>query len=1108
MSGRIMNGWMIGIGLLVVAGCGETQTAKKPAAEATKPAAVAQPAEQVKTEPGALTAEYLRCEYRVDPLGIDAKAPRLSWIVTSKQRGQKQTGYRILVASSAEKIAAGSGDLWDSGKVESGATNQIAYAGKALVSHQACTWKVMSWDAQGKPSEWSKAASWTMGLLDKADWKAKWIGFDASRNRHESEILDLKAAQWIWTDEGNPLQSAPLGPRWFRKSFEIPADRLIASAICAVTADDNFQLFVNSRLIRSGTTHTTAACFEMTDSLVAGKNILAMAATNAGQNPNPAGMILMLKVNFKQGDPLVLISDASWKFTLEAPAQDWSALSFDDAAWKAAKPLGAFGIQPWNQSKVTWEEMFLPPVQYLRKVFTVDKPVRKATIYSTALGNYKLNIGGRPVGEDYFTPGWTDYAIRVYYNTYDVTAMLAQGENSLGAILADGWYSGHIGWGRIRDHYGKNTRFAAQLRIEYADGSMATVVTDESWKARTGRILEADFLMGETCDARKPMPFARRANAAISDEGWSGVDVTDAIAAKLEAYPGVPVRKFQEIKPLKITEPVKGTYVYDMGTNFAGFARLKIRGKAGQTIVLRYAERLNPDGTIYTTNLRGARATDTYICRGANNDETWQPQFTFHGFQYVELTGVEEAPSLDAITGIELSSSTPVVGAFDSSDAMANQLYHNICQTQRANFIDLPTDCPQRDERLGWMGDAQIYIRTATNNTDVSAFYTKWLVDVDDAQGPKGDFPDVAPRKVATGGGTAAWGDAGVICPWTIYQVYGDKRQLEQHYPAMVRWVDYCKGTTKDLLRPAEGYGDWLSINADTPKDVLATAYFAYSTMLTAKSAEVIGKADDAAKYRTLFEQIREAFNKAYVAEDGRIKGNTQTVYVLGLAFDLLPEAKRAAAVNYLVEDIQKKEWHLSTGFVGTKDLMMTLYRVGRLDVAYRLFQNDSFPSWGFSIRHGATSIWERWDGWTPEKGFQDPGMNSFAHYSFGAVCEWMFKAIGGIDFTTPGYETILIHPIPGGRFTWAKTQHESIRGKIATDWKLEKGNLTLKTEIPANTTATVYVPAASQDAVSETGNFAGAKFVRMENGFAVYEAGSGSYEFVSKGVAAVPAAN
>ncbi len=1103
MSGRKICIWTIGIGwLAAMSGCIKIDTTSSTSLQ------VSEIKEWKSDTPGALTAEYLRCEYRVDPLGIDSKAPRLSWIVTSQERAQKQTAYRILVASSAENLAADSGDLWDSGKVESGATNQIAYAGTPASSHQACYWKVMTWDAQGRPSAWSHTARWTMGLLRPEDWKAKWIGFDASRKqRAESETLDLKAAQWIWTDEGNPLQSAPTGSRWFRKSFEIPSDRAIQSAVCAATADDSFKLFVNGRRIRSGTTHTTAACFEMTDQLVAGKNFLAIEAANAGQNPNPAGMILMLRVNFTEGDPLVVISDESWRFTLDAPAQDWAAPAFDDGDWKAARPLGAFGIRPWNQSKVVWEEVFLPPAQYLRKTFTVDKPVRRALVYATALGNYKLNIGGRVVGDEYFSPGWTDYNIRVYYNTYDVTRRLNQGENYIGAILADGWFSGYIGWGRVRDHYGKNTRFAAQLRIEYTDGSEATIVTDETWKARTGPILEADFLMGETFDARKPAPFGRRPNTAISDRGWNAVDVTDAIAARLQAYPGVPVRKFQEIKPVKITEPEKGAYVFDMGTNFAGFARLKIRGKAGQKIVMRYAERLNPDGTIYTTNLRSARAMDTYICRGGDKEETWQPQFTFHGFQYVELTGIETEPTLDTITGIELTSATPVAGVFESSDAMANQLYRNICQTQRANFIDIPTDCPQRDERLGWTGDAQIYVRTATNNTDVSAFYTKWLVDLEDAQGEKGDFPDVAPRKVALGGGTAAWGDAGVICPWIIYEVYGDKRVLEEHYDAMVRWVEYCKGTTRDLLRPAEGYGDWLSIKADTPKDVLATAYFAYSTRLTSKTAEVIGKPDEAEKYRALFEQIREAFNKAYVAEDGRIKGDTQTVYVLGLAFDLLPEAKRESAVNYLIEDIREKDWHLSTGFVGTKDLMMTLYRIGRLDVAYRLFENDTFPSWGFSIRHGATSIWERWDGWTPENGFQDPGMNSFAHYSFGAVCEWMFKTLGGIDFLSPGYEKILIHPIPGGRFTSAKTQYDSIRGRITTDWKRDGDVLILKVNIPSNTTALVYVPAASQDAISEKEGFAAIQFVRMENGFAVYEAGSGSYEFVSKGIKPVPAA-
>ena len=443
---------------------------------------------------------------------------------------------------------------------------------------------------------------------------------------------------------------------------------------------------------------------------------------------------------------------------------------------------------------------------------------------------------------------------------------------------------------------------------------------------------------------------------------------------------------------------------------------------------------------------------------------------------------------------------------------MTNTLYHNICQTQRANFIDIPTDCPQRDERMGWMGDAQIYIRTATYNTDVAAFFTKWLVDVEDAQLDNGAFSDVSPRKVAEAGGVAAWGDAGVICPWTIYQVYGDQRILTRHYDAMEEWIAYCKGTTNDtLLRPAHGYGDWLSIKADTPKDVLATAYFAYSTKLVAQTAQVLGKAQDAQKYRQLFDDIKQAFNEAYVAADGRIKGNTQTVYVLALAFDLLDADKRALAAEHLVNDIQQRNWHLSTGFVGTKDLMATLTRIGRTDVAYNLFHNDSFPSWGFSIAHGATSIWERWDGWTPENGFQDPGMNSFAHYSFGAVCEWMFKTIAGIDTDGPAYKHIIIRPRPDGRLAWAKTSYNSIRGKIATDWKIKvrddqgrrNETLTLNVTIPANTTATVLVPTAKATDIKEGTRSAltadSVRFVGTEGDNAVFEIGSGDYTFTTK---------
>ncbi len=1046
------------------------------------------------------TVEYLRCEYLVNPLGIDTTAPRLSWVMESSKRGQRQIAYQILVADCPVVLAQNEGNLWNSGKIVTDKSNQIVYEGKPLKSRLKCFWKVRIWDMDEKISAWSEPATWTMGLLEPGDWKAKWIGFDKSRERISTiSGITLDEAKWLWYPEGDPAASAPIGSRFFRKTFEIPVDAKVKQAFCAVSADNQYTLYVNNEKIGTGNSFKSVRVANVTDKLKAGENVLAIEAINSGEDANPAGMLAVLRIALESGDPIVIQSDASW-LSMDKSDDGWAEVDTDDSNWQAAKVLGVYGCKPWDKVELNADQVFLPPIQFLRKAFVADRPVVRAMVYASALGDYDLQVNGEKVDQAYFTPGWTDYNIRVYYNTYDVTNLIQQGDNAIGAMLGDGWYSGYVGFGHKRDHYGQNTRLAVQLQLDYEDGSSEIVTTDESWKATTGPILDSDFLMGETYDARKEMPDW--CTGAFDDIMWESVDVNEAIPAKIESYPGVLVREFQEIKAVGMTEPTPGAYVFDMGTNFAGFARLKVRAPEGTKVVLRFAERLNPDGTIYTTNLRSARATDTYICKG-DGWETWQPRFTFHGFQYIEVTGYPSKPKLDAVTGIELTSATPVAGSFKCSDKTANTLYHNICQTQRANFIEIPTDCPQRDERLGWTGDAQIYVRTATYNTDVAAFFNKWLVDLEDAQSDKGDFPDVAPRKVATGGGTAAWGDAGAICPWTIYQVYGDTRVLEEHYDAMQRWVEYCKGTTKDLLRPAAGYGDWLSIKADTPKDVLATAYFAYSTKLTAKTARVLGKNKEAAQYEKLFDDIKQAFNKAYVGEDGKIKGGTQTVYVLALAFDLLDEEKRPAAVQYLVEDIETRDVHLSTGFVGTKDLMQTLMRFGQTDVAYKLFHNDTFPSWGFSIRHGATSIWERWDGWTPEKGFQDPGMNSFAHYSFGAVAEWMFKTIAGIDTDGPGYKQIIIRPRPGGELTRATTSYNSINGLIATSWRIKGKKLQLDVTIPANTTARIYVPAQNVAAVKEGWGLAtkarGLSSLGMEDDCAVFEAGGGEYRFTSK---------
>jgi len=881
--------------------------------------------------------EHLRCEYRVNPLGIDVARPRLSWIMRDARRGARQTAYQVLVASSREKLSRNEGDLWDSGRVESSLTNQIEFGGRPLASRMECHWKVRIWDAEGVVSEYSPPAVWTMGLLEDADRQALWI-------------------------------QAPV--------------------------------------------------------------------------------------------------------TLYHPALENNASQEDPAARILATGL-------------------------FRKEFAVDQPVRKATLYASALGLFDVELNGKGAVPDLFPPGWTDYNKRVYYNTYDVTALVTQGKNAIGATLAPGWYSGHIGWFKQAFLYGKDPKLWLQLELELADGSRKIVVTDESWKFSFGPEIEAEFLAGETYDARLRMPGWSAPN--FDDGGWKPAVVASDVAARLEAQPGVPVLITGEVPTQSIAEPQPGVFVFDLGRNFAGFARLKVQGPAGTRVQMRFAEVLNPDGTIYTTNLRSARATDTYILSG-DVVEIWQPRFTFHGFRYVEVTGYPGRPEKDAVTGLAVNSDIPLVGSFTCSNPMVNQLFGNIVWTQRANFISVPTDCPQRDERLGWTGDAEVFIRAASYNADVAAFFTKWLRDLEDAQGPEGDFPDVAPRIVAMGGGTAAWADAGTVCPWTIHHVYADRRVLEEHFDAMERWIAYCRTHSQGLLRPAEGYGDWLSINADTPKDVLATAFFAYSTRLTAEAAEALGMKDKAAEYMRLYEEIRQAFQKAYVSEDGRVKGDTQTCYVLALRFGLLPESLREKAVRYLVDDIANRDHHLSTGFVGTAQLMTTLSDFGETGVAYRLLLNDTFPSWGFSIKHGATSIWERWDGWTPEKGFQDPGMNSFAHYAFGAVGQWLFQYVAGIDTDGPGFRRIVLRPHLGQGLDFVDARYRSICGEIVSDWRREDGGLSWHVVVPANVLATVCVPATGSDVVTVDGqpieNAKGVELVRQEAQYRVLSAAAGEYRF------------
>jgi alpha-L-rhamnosidase len=743
----------------------------------------------------------------------------------------------------------------------------------------------------------------------------------------------------------------------------------------------------------------------------------------------------------------------------------------------------------------------LANVQCLRKTFSLESSITRATLYVTALGLYEAHLNGQRVGDHLLAPDWTDYRKRVRYQAYDVTPLVKRGANAMGALLANGWYSGHIGNGGNR-FFGSDPALLAQLEVTYTDGRTERVVSDDSWKSHPSPILSSDFMLGEDYDARQEVRGWDRPD--LKESQWLPVAVRPEQNIAVEAQVMEPVRRVGELKPKSLTQPRPGSWVFDLGQNMVGVVRLKVVAPAGTRVTVRHAEMLNPDGTLYTKNLRRAASIDHYVCKG-DGVEIWQPAFTFHGFRYVEVTGLPGKPASDAVSGIVMASDTPRTGEFACSDARLNQLQSNIQWGQRGNYVSIPTDCPQRDERLGWMGDAQVFIRTATYNADVAAFFTKWLVDVDDGQSPAGSFSDVNPNTMGCGS-VPAWGDAGVICPWTLYEVYGDKRLLEQHLPAMVKWVEYLRAHSDGLIRRKDrgnDYGDWLSHDANTPKDLIGTAFFAYSTHLVARSCQALGRTAEAAKYEKLFEEIKAAFNREYVAADGRIRGHTQTAYAMALKFELLPPELRASAAQYLEEDVNSRGGHLSTGFIGVGYLLPMLADAGKTGTAYRLLQQDSFPSWLFSVKHGATTIWERWDGWTPEKGFQDPGMNSFNHYSLGSCGEFLFGYVAGIRAASPGFETIRIEPVVEDGLTWARASYDSIRGRIATSWKREGGRLALEVVVPANATAMVRVPAKAAGKVTEGGKPAakaeGVRFVRQEQGAAVFEVGSGTYAFASE---------
>ncbi|WP_371749336.1 glycoside hydrolase family 78 protein [Streptomyces sp. NBC_01283] len=1019
------------------------------------------------------TVEYVR-----HPLGLDVPRPRLSWPLASAKEGQAQTAYQVRVATAANRLTKP--DVWDSGKVTSGDSVLVPYAGPDLKSRTRYYWSVRVWDAAGDASEWSEASWWETGLSAAKDWTARWIGAPASLVGAPA----LDDASWIWFPEGDPATSAPAATRWFRGRVDVPEG--VTGARLVMTADDGCTAYVNGTQVAHTEADSAAdnwrrpAVVDVTGQLRAGTAVIAVSATNA--TTGPAGLLGLLELTTADGKRTVT-TDGTWKTTDKEPSGDWESAGYDDGSWAAAKVLAAWGSGPWG--KVAANHC---PAAQLRHEFRLrpGRTVARARLYSTALGLYDAWLNGERVGDDRLAPGWTDYNKRVQYQTYDVTKQLKPGANALGVTVAVGWYAGNVGM--FGPHqYGDRPAFLAQLEVTYTDGSTDRVLSGTDWRAATGPVTAADLLSGEDYDAR--LETAGWTRTGFDDSKWVAVDAVEKVKAAVVAQIDGHTRVESEISARKVTEPKPGVFVFDLGQNMVGAVRLTVSGKAGTKVQLRHAEVLNPDGTVYTTNLRSARATDTYTLKGGGK-ETYEPRFTFHGFRYVEVTGYPGKPPLDAVTGRVIHTSAPFTMDFKTNVPMLNQLHSNITWGQRGNFLSVPTDTPARDERLGWTGDINVFAPTAAYTMESARFLTKWLDDLRDGQADDGAFTDVAPFVGTVGKGVAGWGDAGVTVPWALYQAYGDARVLEQSWSSMLKWLDYLEKHSSGYLRPAEGYGDWLNIQDETPKDVIGTAYFAHSADLVAQAAEALGK--DPAPYKKLFGSVRDAFRAAYVSDGGRVKGDTQTAYVLALSMDLLAEGDRAPAAARLVELIKSKDWHLSTGFLGTPRLLPVLTATGHTDVAYRLLVQKSFPGWGYQIDKGATTMWERWDSIKPDGSFQDAGMNSFNHYAYGSVGEWMYANIAGIAPADPGFRKILVRPRPGGGVTEAQGSFDALYGPVTTHWKTDDEGFRLTLTLPANTTAEVWIPAEKRTQVTHDA----AEFLRMEDGCAVFAAASGTHRF------------
>jgi alpha-L-rhamnosidase len=1053
-----------------------------------------------------VSAVGLRTESLDSPLGVETSRPRLSWRIEGDRRGIRQSAYRIQVASTVAALDAGDPDLWDSGRVDSDNSIGIRYDGKRLASRQRCLWRVQIWDERGVLSAPSAMAFWEMGLLDPADWSAKWLAA-------EDEILYAdRLAGLVWI-KGPP---APRGaPTRFRLDFFVPTT---AAATLFVATHGKIDIWMDGQaipvpmrapLLGPPPTPEIALC------LGAGRHVLAVAV---GPPASPLEIIGVpdseiapfLRICLADGT-VMRLNGEGWRVA-QAEAGDWHTLEFDDRNWPDALPVREPRPQLWpTQAAIL-----------LRHAFSASKAITRARIYATALGAYEIYLNGCRVGDALLAPESADFRKRALYQVYDVTKHIVVGENVIGAIVGDGWYAsymvvvGRYSWGLAP------RSLLTQLELTFADGAREVIESGPRWQASRSPIVSSEIYDGEHYDAR--LEQASWSTASFDASHWFIAQLAPVPSIALSAQVSPPIRRIMVLTARAVREVQPGRFVFDFAQNCAGWCRLKVRGSEGAVVELRYAEAVTGDGEIDRTNLRSALAADTYVLKGSPSGEIFEPHFTYHGFRYVEVTGFPGTPTPENLDGIVVHSDLPLTGSIDVSEPLIQSLWRNAHWGQRSNFIGIPTDCPQRDERLGWLGDAGIFWDAAAFNMDVAAFTRRFMGDVRDAQGKGGAFADFNPKTfkvhlsedgklsalpdwtdVKSGretGASPGWADGGILLPWTVWRRYGDTEIIEENWQVMARYLQFVADSNPQFIwRNDRGsdYGDWLAldaknlVDATTPKDLVATAIWANSVACMAEMANATARTSEECSYRALWANISAAFQRNFIAADGTVGNASHTSYILALRFNLVPDALRSAAAAKLAEDITRRGTLLSTGFLGTPHSLDVLADAGYCDLVYSLLLRTDFPSWGYMVSKGATTIWESWDA--------DVDKKSLNHYALGAVCGFIFRRIAGIAPLEPGFRKIEVRPLFDPRVRRGGGKYDSVLGRIVTQWQqLETGGLTLDLTVPPNAKALVYLPATqgmkvteSRQPISGNGDIREVSRTKQQ---AIVEVASGNYRF------------